>query len=52
MSSSFGNAGFSSNHMDHYFTPNLDMVVHNMKNTETTINNNYNKEVKENVNLL
>ena len=29
--------------MDHFFTPNPEMVVQNRKNTQTTINNAYKK---------
>ena len=33
--------------IDHFFNPNLEMVVQNRKSTQTTINNAYKKEVKE-----
>ena len=38
--------------MDHFFTPNPEMVVQNRKNTQTTINNAYKKEAKERVDIL
>ena len=38
--------------MDHFFTPNLEMVVQNRKNTQTTINNAYKKEAKERADIL
>ena len=38
--------------MDHFSTPNLEMVVQNRKNTQTTINNAYKKEAKEKVDIL
>ena len=39
-------------HMDHFFTPNSEMVVQNRKNIQTTINNAYKKEAKERAGLL
>ena len=38
--------------MDHFFTPNPEMVVQNRKNTQTTINNAYKKEAKERADIL
>ena len=39
--------------MDHFFTPNPEMVVQNRKkNTQTTINNAYKKEAKKRVDIL
>ena len=38
--------------MDHFFTPNPEMVVQNRKNTQTTINNAYKKEAKERTDIL
>ena len=38
--------------MDHFFTPNPEMVVQNRKNSQTTINNAYKKETKERADIL
>ena len=38
--------------MDHFFTPNPEMVVQNRKNTQTTINNAYKKEANERADIL
>ena len=39
-------------HMDHFFSPNPEMVVQNKKNTQTAINNDYKKEAKEGADIL
>ena len=38
--------------MDHFFTPNPEMVVQNRNNTRTTINNANKKEAKERADIL
>ena len=38
--------------MDHFFTPNPEMVVQNRKNTQTTIKNAYKKEATERADIL
>ena len=38
--------------MNHFFTPNPEMVDQNIKNIQITINNAYKKEAKERVDIL